>query len=80
MAPGISLVPDPHVLPHEEDLVTLLDFLGPKTFRARNLSSPIRLQHCPSSIKLRVLALRGMFENFRWLLSRPTDVTSQKEA
>ena len=36
-------------------LVTLLDFLGPNTFRARNLNSPIRLQHCPSLIKLRVL-------------------------
>ena len=32
--------------------VTLLDS---NTFRARNLSSPIRLQHCPSLIKLRVL-------------------------
>ena len=36
-------------------LVTLLDFLGPNTFRARNLSSPIRLQLCPSLIKLHVL-------------------------
>ena len=33
----------------------LVDFLGPITFRARNLISPIRLQYCPSLIKLRVL-------------------------
>ena len=60
--------PDAPPTGEKECLVTLLDFLGPNTFRARSLSSPIRLQHCPSLIKLRVLPLRGMLENFRELL------------
>ena len=51
----LSLVPRRSTHGGKQRLVTLLDFLGPNTFRARNLSSPIRLQHCPSLIKLRML-------------------------